>query len=326
MPTTAGHHTRVTYLWEDSSGSPNFAGTPDDSTYKTFGSDVTVGTLEGSNQAVRVFDPGDREARNAIEQMFSGSWSVEFTLTNPWWLKAVLAEATASGTDPTTHTFDGQVPYSMRLIIGNENTGNERILKGCVVASARIQVSVNGMVTVSLDGAYADEEETSPGEASLQSQVTPTERPMTFAQASIARGGSTLGLVQSLSISIENNTDIIGELGSRVGVDYSPKVRSINVELGDIVDDDTELSRMYGDSAATTPETKVDNSVAMTATFDNGETGSSKNSLTINLSGNIPQSYSRSGTGDPEADLEGTLNEITPSIDATAENSTASPK
>lgn len=323
MPTAAGHDTRVTYLWEDDgSGNPNFAGTPSDSTYKTFGSDVTLGTLEGSNQAVRVFDPGSREAREAVEQMFDGSWSVEFTLTNPWWLGGVIAQGEVSGTsEPYTHTYDGDVPFPLRIIVGNENTGNERFLKGCVISSARIQVSVGGMVTVSLDGAYADEEETSPGESTLQSQVVPSNRPMTFAQASVSRGGSTLGLVQSLSISIENNIDIIGELGTRFGVDYSPKVRSVNTEVGDIVDTDDELTRMYGDSAASSPSTKVENSLAITATFDNGESDSAKNSLTFNLTGNIPQSYSRSGTGDPEADLEGTIQEITPSIDATAENS-----
>lgn len=324
MPASAGHDARVSYLWEDdSSGNPDFAtDSPDDSDYKPWGSDATLTTLEGSNNATRVFNPNSREAREVIERNFQGSWSVEFTLTNPWFLRAVLHNgvSTTGSSSPYSHTFDGDVPYSLRIIQGTESTSNERLLKGCVVSSCSMSASLGGMVDVSVDGAYADEELTTPG--SLQGQPTINERPLHFGQATVERpSGTTLSLVQDASLSIENNTDLIGELGTRFSVDYSPKVRSVSIDYTDIVEDDSELTRMYGDSAKTSPQDKVDNTTSIDFVFDNGGSGSDKNSLTMSMTDVFPDGYSRSGIGDPEADLQGSLSEIAPKITATAENS-----
>lgn len=328
MPSAAGHDVRVSYLWEDDgSGNPDFAtSSPDDTDNKPFGSDATLRTRQGSNNAVRVFDPNDREAREIIEQMFNGSWSVEFNMTNPWFLRGVLhnSVSTTGASAPYTHSFDGTVPYSMQLVEGNESTGNEYELRGCVISSCSISASVGGMVTVSLEGAYADEKQVVTNDvASLTAQPPVNEKPLHFGQAQLKRGGSTLSLIQNADLTIENNTDLIGELGTRKAVDYSPKVRNIDISYGDVVEDDSEVKRMYGDSASSTPQQKVDNTATITFLFDNGETGPDKNLIKFNLTGNTANSYSRSGGGDPEADLEGTLAELTPSIDATAENSTS---
>ena len=327
MPPTAGHDIRLSYLWEDDgSGDPDFmTASPDDSDNKPFGSDARLTTREGSNNAVRTFDPNSREAREIIEQEFEGSWSVEFTLTNPWWVKGVIADASSSGTDPTTHTYDGAVPFPMRLIEGNESTGNEYELKGCVIASCTVQVSVGGTVDVTLDGAYADEEQVVTDDvASLTAQPTVEYRPLHFAQATVERPtGTTLSLVQNVNMSIENNTDLLRGLGSRFATAYSPKARTTDVSYGDIVEDDSEMKRMYGDSAASSPEDKVDNETSISLVVDNGETGSAKNSLQFDLTKNITDTYSRSGAGDVESDLEGELSEMTASVSATADNDTA---
>jgi len=314
MPASAGHHARVSYLWEDdSSGNPDFAtDSPDDTDYKPFGSDATLSTLEGSNNAIAVFDPNSREAREVIEQNFQGSWSVEFTLTNPWFLRMALHNevSTTGSTEPYTHSFDGDIPFSSRIVQGTETTGNERVLKGCVASSVSMSASLGGMVQVTIDGAYADEETESVGVSSLQGQPTIQERPLHFGEATVSRDGSTLSLIQEASLSIENNIDLIGELGTRFSVDYSPKKRNVSITYGDIVENDDELKRMYGDSASTSPGESVENTQNIVFKFDNGKTGTDKNSLTMTLEDAFPDSYGRSGIGDPEADLEGTLDEI----------------
>lgn len=323
MPSAAGHQSRVSYLWEDdSSGNPDFAtSSPNDTDNKPFGSDASLNTLEGSNNAVRVFDPNSREAREVIEQHFEGSWSVEFTLTNPWWLAGVIDYdvGTSGSSAPYTHSFDGDIPYTMRIVQGTEDIGSERILKGCVIASAEISTSTGGMVTVSLDGAYADEDLSTGGVGAAQPTVN--ERPLHFAHAKVQRDGSTVSLVQNVSVSIENNTDLIRELGSRIAVDYSPKKRSIDVSYGDIVEDSSEVQRMYG--SGTSPQNTVENTKPITVEFDDGGSGSDKNSLTFNIGGAFLNSYSRSGVGDPEADLEGSMSEMATTVDAAADNSTA---
>lgn len=328
MPVAAGHEVRASYVWEDDgSGNPDFAtSSPDDTDDKPFGSDPTFDSMEGSNQAVRVFDPNDRKAREAIEQMFDGSWSITFNLTNPWFIRAVIDNnvSTSGSSAPYTHTIDGDVPYPMRITVGNEETGNERTLKGCVVASCSIEQSVGEIAQITLDGAYADEDVDTP--ASLKAQPAVNERPLHFAQASLARDGSTLSLIQSASLDIENNIDLIGELGSRVNVAYSPKVMNIDLTYGDIVEDDTELKRQYGGSSATSPQTTVENSVSAKLSWDNGKSGGDKNALDLILSGVTPDGYSRSGQGDPEADLEGELSEIPLDVKAEADIDNASPR
>ena len=325
MPTAAGHNVRVSYLWEeDGDGNPDFATeSTEDTDHKPFGSDASLTTADGSNQAVRVFDPNSREAREVIEQMFSGSWGVEFTLTNPWWLRGLLhfdPDSTGSSA-PYTHSWTGDVPFPMQLVIGNETTGNERILRGAVIVSGTISVGVGGMVTVSLEGAYADED-LNEG-VSLTEQPAINERPMTFAQATLQRDGTTLSLIQNAQLSIENNTDLIPELGNRTAVAYSPKVRSITISYTDIVEDDDDIQRMYGSATATSPQTTVENEEDAAFVFDNGKTGDEQNTLRLDLDGLFPDGYSRTGQGDPEADLEGTLSEIPATITAQAENSTA---
>ncbi|MFB6284579.1 MAG: phage tail tube protein [Halobacteria archaeon] len=323
MSAAAGHDVRLSYLWEDDgSGNPDFAtGSPSDSDNKPFGSDASLKTHEGANNAIEVFDPNSREAREVIERNFEGSWSVEWILTNPWILRAAIDNnVSSSGTDPTTHTYSGEVPYSMRLVVGNEQTGHERILKGCVLSSISFSADVGGMVKVSADGAYADEKLNQ--NVTLTSQPSINERPMTFAQAQVDRAGSTLSLIQNAQVQIQNNIDLLNELGTRTPVDYSPKQRTATISYGDIVEDDAELTRMYGDSAATAPEPKVDNSKKIEFIFDNGKSGASKNLLNLTLKNCIPDSYSRSGQGDPEADLEGELSEVAAGLEATAENST----
>lgn len=322
MPSAAGHQVRVAYLHEDN----GFKSSPNDSTYKTFGADATLTTLEGSNNAVRLFDPSSREAADIIEQQFEGSWTAEFTLTNPWWLQTLIDESpsTSGASAPYTHTYSGDVPDSSRIYTYDEANDIERELLGCVAVSATISADVGGNVTVTLEGAYADESSnSSPG--SPVSQPTTSYRPMTFAEATVERpSGTTLSLVQNASLSIQNNTDLIRELGSRFAVDYSPKVRAASIDYTDIKEDDNEKQRMYGSSTAQSPQADVDNTTTLDFVFDNGDTGSSKNSLTISLSTVFPDQYGLSGAGDPEADLEGTLSEMAASVSATAENDQSS--
>lgn len=322
MPASAGSDTRFVYLWEESGGSPAFAtDTTDDSDPKTFGYNARLTDVELDNNVTDQFDPGSREAAERLAQAFSGSWSAEFTLSNPWFWKAVIAEASSSGTSPTTHTFDGSVPYSMRLVLPVESTGNERILKGCVATSCTLETSDNGEANVSLSGAYADEEETSPGAGSLTAQDVETYDPLTFADGSLTFDGTTYSLVQNVSVTIENTIDMVPALGQRTPADYSPKVRSTSIDWGRIVQNDDLLVGAYGGSGSS-PATRVDgdDEVSGSLVFDNGESGASKNEQTINFAGTLPDSYARSGTGDPSADYVENLGYGAREVDVTAVN------
>lgn len=322
-----GHDFRGWYLHEDN----GFASAPNDSDHKPFGADATFDQAEGSNNAVQVFEPGSRVPVDIVERLFDGSWSVSFTYTNPWWLNFFFGAPSTSGNDPDgdgvnesyTHTWSGQSPQSHRIGIGREDSGKERILKGCVATRATISPSVNNMARVTIEGAYADEEVVNP--ASITAQPAINHKPMTFADAALSYAGTTMGYVQQGSLAITNNVELIDELGSRISIDFAPRtlVPSVDFEKINEAGGTTNLQRMYGASSATSPQEDVTSTAAMTMTLDNGKSdGSGINKVDYNLSGTFPESYAENGLGNPEEDVTEQVNRIVESMTVAATNET----
>lgn len=291
MPTAAGHDAQLSFELESS-----FNGGGDGTT-RPFGGDATLSTREGANNAVRVFEPGSRQAAQIVEQHFEGSFSVEFTVTNPYWLAAVLGGSAGS--------YGGTTPSSIQIYDG-VGSYFDNALTGCVVSSATISASTQDTVTVTLDGAYADEDEVS------GTQPTIENRALQFHDATLSLGGSTLNLIQEVELSIENNTDLVWELGSRFAVDFSPKQLTVSLDYTDFVNSSDSLERFYGGS--TTPQSQVTNSSDATLTLDDG----GSNTIEFSVSGLIPDTYSLDGIGDPEADIEGSISEMGCTVSATS--------
>lgn len=325
---SAGHDTRLYYHWEDN----GFASSPNDSNAKPFGADPTVQTAEGSNAVQRVFRPGRRVGVDQIAMMFEGSFSIQFTLTNPWWFATLLGQPTQSGTGPTyTLTYDGAAqpdsvegdedPDTIAITLGHEQSGDNRVLRGCMVTSVEISVNVEEEVQISIDGAYADEELVAD---SLNTQPTTSYDPLTYAEGSLSVAGETEKYVQSASISIDNQVDPIRELGSRTPIDYNDKTLEPSVSLGKLFDGDhTNLEEMFGGSGTTTPQENADdNAVSLELTFDNGKSGGNgQNRGTFTVSGTLVDSYDEDGIGEPTADLEESINRsgLNPTLEWTNE-------
>lgn len=324
MPAQAGYDTRVNFLWEeDGSGNIDFTNTSD-SDHKTFGYSAMVDDLTTNNNPVALYNPGNREAAEYVAQNFAGSWSMSFTLANPWFWRAVIADVSSSGSSPTTHTFDGTVPFPMQIIIGNEDTGNERTLKGAVVGECTLDVSDSGEASVTLSGVHADEDESSPGVGSLVSQDTESFEPLTFADGSLTFDSTTFSLVQSVSLTISNNIEMIPGLGSRTAQSYRPGERPITIDWGKVVENDNQLVEAYGASSAPASRMDGDEEVSGDLTFDNGESGANQNKQVISFAGSFPDSYSRSGTGDPSATHIEDITYTAREIDVVATNAVSS--
>jgi len=330
MPAPTGAHTTLWYYWEeDSNGDPDFAAgtSTDDSDEKPFGGNATLNQFEGSNNAVDIFEPNSREMAQLIAQHFDGAFTVDFEWTNPWWLRGLISDhdgGTDNGDGTYTYVFNGDVPYPMVLCAGYDDraTGtsgqqDERYLEGCVVQSATVDVSTEGTAGVSLTGAYVNEDYQS--DVSLTAQPSLNHDVMTFAEALLHLDGSSLSLVQDASVEINNNTDIIRELGTRIGVDYSPKARIPSVDYTKIREDNTEIADMYGDSAASAVQQDVDTSKDMKFEVDNGESaGSGQNQAQFDLGGSFPESVGTDNLGDPQEDLQESINRRLQTVTAEA--------
>jgi len=311
---TAGHQTTLSYVHEDA----GFNSSPNDTDNKPFGYDATLSTFDGSHNAVRVFDPNSREAARVVEQEFTGSFTVDFVLANPWFFQEVFGAASTSGSGPYTHEFGdgtGDAPTSMRIFQGDDSNGFERVLGGCIVTSADISFDVPGQITVSLSGAYADEPTT---DITVTGQPTVQREPLMTHHATLDRDGTTLSLTQSVGLSIATNDALIYDLGSRTAVAHNPKQYEYDLDYTRIVENTNDLERFYGND--TTLQDQIDNTAAITITADNGKSGSAQNKVEWQLSDVFPADHSRSGVGDPAADIEDALTEIAPTVTVVAEN------
>lgn len=325
---SAGHDFTVSYLHEDA----GFAAAPDDSDNKPFGGNATVETAEGSNNAVQVFEPGDRTPVEIIEQAFEGSWSVSFAYTNPWWLQMFYGPPTTSGNDPDgdsnsetwTHVYDGQDPQSSRIVIGRLDDGSDRILEGCIATSARVEPNVDGTAQVTIQGAYADE---TLDESGATSQPSLEYTPLTFADAALSINGASVGYVQQGTLAIENQTDLIRAWGQRTAIDFSPKQLTPTVDFRKISESGgtSNLQAMYGGSATTSAGGGVDVDESMTLGLDNGEahdTTHPVNKVDFNVEGSFPDTYDESGLGQPQEDMTEAVNRLAEGVSAAATNET----
>lgn len=311
--TTTGAHTSLAYLWEDD----GFGQEPADTDHKPFGADASLNTAEGSNNAVQVFEPASRQAIDVIEQNFSGSWSVQFTLTNPWWLGFVFGAPTS---DTSTHTFAANGdPEPGRIYAGYEKSGSTRELQGCVPASISISATVPDRTTVTIQGAYAREELDT---ANAVEQPPVTNRAMTFAHSELRIGGSTQALVQDVTLNLQAQVDLINELGSRFAVDYSPKALSPTVDFTAMHDSNhDELEEMYG--GASQAQEVIDNKATLELLVDNGLDGEDMTAVSVEMAGSITDSYGEQGIGNPQADVQKQINRIATEVSAEATTSEA---
>lgn len=304
-----GAHSTLVYYWEDN----GFKGDPGDNTPKNFGKDAALTTLNGSRNAVELFDPNDREVAEFIEQEFSGQFTIDFVFSNPWWLRAVVDTPQTSGdAEPYTHDFSGMEPSSMQIVTGNTKSGRDYLLKGAVVQSADISINVPGNIEVSLSGAYAELEPTTP--TSQESQADLDFDVFTFADAEMDIGGQTQRLLQSIDISIENNTDMKLEVGSDTPVDFSPKSRPLTVDSVQTrtSDEDEAMDRFLGGATLG----RADRNEIVT-TLENSE-----QTVELSMANSMVNQVSVSGTGDPDADIENSFTERPTNLTLTAENNT----
>lgn len=314
MPGTTGATTPVWFRWEDS----GFGAAPADGTNKAFGPNATLDNDEGSNNAVRVLAPDTKEAADIIEQNFSGSFTVSFTLADPWWLRAIFGAPATSGTGPYTHTFDGTTPSSLAITEGFRDSGNERVLRGCILADVTISSPVPELVQVELTGAYADEEKLSP--ASIAAQPTPTYRALKYSEARLDLDGVKVAYVQDATITITLNSNLIDALDSRTAVDFWTGVREIDLDYSTIKhgQNETELEQFYGGS--TTVQDAVTTAAPLTVEFTSAVDAST---ITCNLGGGFPNTTSFENMGNPQEAIEQNLTRWVESITVDAVNDTA---
>jgi len=310
----AGHNTRFAMAAED-----DFASLPDAPDWFVPGYDTSITQKEGSHQATKLFATNSREATEIIEEMFDGTLNVEFVLSGPEFIEFVIA----AGDGGSPETFEGDFPTSGVAVIGNEVRDNEDVLTGLVCSDFEVSCDVPGEFEVSLDFAYANAEtdRAGVGTSGPADQPSPSGEPMTFTEASYKVGDTEIELVSNASLSVSNNPDLVGDFGTNVAVDYSPKEREVDSSYSKVdkaspaVD---EREALYGGADSVGGNDAREDGLVF-------EASDGTRTITFETGPSILDSLSEDNLGDPENDVELSPDRTarrdgdTPAIRATAE-------
>jgi hypothetical protein len=314
MPVTTGADQHLTMQWESALAD----GPAADAEPFVPGADPVLDTNEATNNGTRVYLPASNRAVDITAGSFEGAFGLSFTLTSPWFLRAILGTPTQSGSGPTyTYTYDGD-PEPFQLLEGYVKTGRERALQGCVPQSVVIDPSIDDEKTpVTVEGFYVDEELLAP--TSITAQDDLDEDVLGYDSTTLSLDGATEKIVRSASLRLEADTRPFDGFGSRLALDYLVGAFTPSLTYTKVEDDNTStLTDIYG-GADQMGET-VDTAAPLTLLFDNGATGSDTNRIEFGLSGGFPESYGESNAGDPGEPLEENLNRLIEDVTVTATN------
>jgi len=259
---------------------------------KAFGHGVRVSSLNPKNNMEKIYSCGHRNAQKIVPLKFEGSTSIEFVLSSPWFLKAVMGTTSVTGTGPYTHTF-GEYDSIPSFTIENDiatNTATVRKLLGCVASNTVISSAVGEKVTVRMDIDYANETKSS----TTSSVVDESFDVFTFAHGSVEMpNGTTIADVQNFEISFGNNPDLIWGHGSRFAQSAPVLNRAYDLKASMAFEDNTMLEQFYGASSG--PSADVSEAATMELTFDNGGAGTNQRQVNLLFAGvqlndhNLPQ-------------------------------------
>ncbi|MCS7136737.1 MAG: phage tail tube protein [Candidatus Caldarchaeum sp.] len=182
---------------------------------KVFGRGQRISSLTRRENPELLYELGGRIAQASAFKQFEGAVSVEWILSNPWFLRGVMGQVTTTGSGPYTHTFTKtNLPQSMTLEVGATLSGSNvvRTLSGCVFSSVAISASVGELVRVRGEIMYASEAVGT----TAASPLVDTFEPFVFTHATLEiPQGTVIAEVQSFDLTINNNALMVYGLGGR---------------------------------------------------------------------------------------------------------------
>lgn len=262
------------YGYED----PTTYGTAATTISTVFGNGATVG-VSLSNNTERLYGLGARNAQKLVTKRFDVSWNTDFVLGNAYFLMAVLGtKSVEGGSGPWSRTYqeNNTCPSLTIRNAFNLDTDSQHDVLGAKVNSMTLNCNVGEVARVRLEGFAQKLTKTSTLGTTSSGD---TEDPLIFSGASV-RLGSTTGLdVQSLEITVGNNTEMLYGLGSRFATKGVEKAREYSFRINEAYEDDTFMLEPFLGNA-TTPQTSPANITTLIATFTNGLSTTFLRSLT----------------------------------------------
>ena len=226
---------------------------------------------------------GSRNITQSIPGRFEGTASLNWTVANGYWLKPLLGAVADTGSAPYLHTYSEANTLPSMTIEAGMNLDTDSVIKllGCTMDSVTLKCEQGAPVTAEASISYITESE---GTSLDGAPATDSETPFSFAQATLEIPNATgLSDIQSVNLTIANNTQLVAGLGSRHPTHAVPLARDYTFNVAVPYESASIfLEKFYG--SGTGP-----NSTVASTTFDlilsNGLASSSTRSIQITLAG-----------------------------------------
>lgn len=234
------------------------------------------------------------------------AFGVDFVLSNPWFFGAIFGAPATSGAGALkTHTYSVSsamfIPRTLQFELGlkyNDGSSLVRIFPGSVLKSVSLSTSIDNTVSCSASFESGNEVLTT---NTYGNQIDDSINfPYTFAHATLKYEGSTVAQIQSADITFNTNATLLyglggsisgsGISGASLAVDswrgrlditgkFTGAILNSN-KFKDVLDQIGKATLSGG-----TTKTELSGSPAIELAFNNGLSGTSEKSITIQLSG-----------------------------------------
>lgn len=228
-----------------------------------------------TNNKQRIHGTGARNAASTIALQYGGTLTVNGALSNVYWLLGVLGSVSDGGSGPSsyTHTYteSDTLPSFTTWRRSSFDTATNEVFQGCVVNSCTLTAAVNEPVRFTLECPYRYDKL----DTDAESAVTDTQKIYTFAGGVIeVPNGTTIAKVQNFELTINNDVELVYEVGSRFASDFIAKVREYNFSMTVAIEDFDLLGYFYNGSTGTAPGTGAGELADIQLTFTNGDSHS----------------------------------------------------
>jgi len=246
----------------------------------------------------------------------AGRYTVDFVLSNPWWLDLIFGVVNA-GAGPFTHTYtpNSAMPSFVHEIgMGLETNNQVRTILGAGLNSITIRSSMNELARCSAEIIYGKE-----AAVATSLDTTPSSDdinfPYTFVHGTIEKPNSTvLAEVQSVELTLNQNSELLYGHGSSDPVAIFKRRLDMSGRVNLSMVDNINLADVTGRAEVATMRLK----------FDNGLTGTAERSIDFAL---IGIGFGEHGLGgvEPNEPIYEDLNYVARDIAAVATNNTSVP-
>jgi len=273
-------------------------------TFKNLGHEFKLDSYTGKNNVAKLWGLNSNEPPAQVAGKFEGSFSGSFKLSDPWIFRALTGNAaTTSGAGPYTHTFlntdatptfSNTIP-SMAFSIGNDlATDMVLVAGGTVLKSLTMDMKVGEPIDCKAEFDFATETKGT----TLDTFVAPTDAPFTFAYATLEFPTATTitNAIQSLTLTITRNPELIWGLGSRAAADYVTKKAEYEIKANWTLSASTMREYMYGTTGLTTPAAVMTEAAGLKITLDNGLATTANRKLVLEFEGALMNEHAISGS------------------------------